>query len=302
MFDQSHRLTRRGVLAGAGAVTAVLVTSGVSGAAAIAAPAEAGSAFTRSTVADIARALSKAPFKPPPSDLPPEIADLTYDQYRAIYFKPEAGLWANEGLPFQLQFFHRGFYFKDQIDIAIVADGRGRSICPTRRPCSLRKDAIVRSRCRRRTSALPACASTAAINRPDYYDEVVVFQGASYFRSLGKGQIYGISARGLALKTAEPEGEEFPIFRSFWVETPVKDSDSLVVHALLDSPSVDRRLPLHDPAGDADGHGRRGRRSSRASTWPRSVSRRERACSIFSANGRDGVDDWRPRSTIPTAC
>ena len=55
---------------------------------------------------------------------------------------------------------------------------------------------------------------------------------------MAKGQGYGLSARGLAIKTAEPAGEEFPLFRSFWLERPAKGSDVIVVHALLDSPSA----------------------------------------------------------------
>ena len=44
--------------------------------------------------------------------------------------------------------------------------------------------------------------------------------GASYFRVVGKGQVYGLSARGPAIDTALPSGEEFPRFREFWVERP----------------------------------------------------------------------------------
>ena len=47
----------------------------------------------------------------------------------------------------------------------------------------------------------------APINRADYFDEVGVFLGASYFRAVAKGQNYGLSARGLAINTAEPSGE-----------------------------------------------------------------------------------------------
>ncbi|MFX8680948.1 glucan biosynthesis protein, partial [Acinetobacter baumannii] len=68
--------------------------------------------------------------------------------------------------------------------------------------------------------------------------EYVVFQGASYFRSIGRGQTYGISARGLAINTARPGGEEFPLFRGFWIEKPRAGSPEIVVNALLDSPST----------------------------------------------------------------
>jgi glucans biosynthesis protein len=70
------------------------------------------------------------------------------------------------------------------------------------------------------------------------FDEILVFQGASYFRGVSRGQSYGLSARGLAIDVAEPGGEEFPFFRAFWVETPNRASQQLVVHALLDSPST----------------------------------------------------------------
>ena len=86
------------------------------------------------------------------------------------------------------------------------------------------------------------------------FDEVAVFQGASYFRSLGEDQVYGLSARGLANKTAEPEGEEFPAFRAFWIEEPSsRATQTLVVHALLDSPSVAGayRFQIHPGRGKA---------------------------------------------------
>ena len=76
------------------------------------------------------------------------------------------------------------------------------------------------------------------LNRADYFDEVCAFLGASYFRAVAKHQGYGLSARGLAIKTADPTGEEFPLFKTFWLERPAKGSDAVVVHALLDSQSA----------------------------------------------------------------
>ena len=59
-----------------------------------------------------------------------------------------------------------------------------------------------------------------SLNSSKYKDEFMVFQGASYFRLVGPGQAYGLSARGLAIDTAEPTGEEFPYFREFWLKNP----------------------------------------------------------------------------------
>ena len=77
----------------------------------------------------------------------------------------------------------------------------------------------------------------AELEQPGIFQEYAVFQGASYFRGIGTGEVYGLSARGLALKTGDPMGEEFPDFIAFWLETPVPGAPNVVLHALLDSPS-----------------------------------------------------------------
>ena len=63
-----------------------------------------------------------------------------------------------------------------------------------------------------------------------------MFLGASYFRALGAGQRYGLSARGLAIDTVGGQGEEFPRFTEFWFVKPAADAKTLTVYALLDSP------------------------------------------------------------------
>ncbi len=73
------------------------------------------------------------------------------------------------------------------------------------------------------------------INSKDKNDEIVSMLGASYFRVLGQGQVYGLSARGLAIDTALPSGEEFPRFREFWIERPKATDKRLTIYALLDS-------------------------------------------------------------------
>ena len=76
------------------------------------------------------------------------------------------------------------------------------------------------------------------LNAPHVLDEVIAFLGASYYRFLGRGQRYGLSARGLAIGVGQNGGEEFPFFREFWIETPAPDAERIVLHALLDSESA----------------------------------------------------------------
>ena len=83
------------------------------------------------------------------------------------------------------------------------------------------------------------------------WKDAAIFQGATFFRSLARGQSYGVSARGLSIRTGDPQGEEFPLFRALWIEKPSPAADALVIHALLDFASLTGayRFTLH--AGDA---------------------------------------------------
>lgn len=76
------------------------------------------------------------------------------------------------------------------------------------------------------------------LNRADTWDELVAFLGASYFRALGRDNVYGLSARGLAINTGLSDGEEFPRFTEFWLERPQPGSDHMTLYAALESNSV----------------------------------------------------------------
>jgi len=191
--------------------------------------------FDRSIVRQMARDLATKPFKAADEKLPDSLKDLDYDHYRAIRFLPDHALWHGEKLPFEVQFFHRGFFYKSRIDIYEVAGGQASKIpyrsgdfsFGTTPPPGPEVDL-----------GFAGFRIHAPINRPDYFDEVCVFLGASYFRAVAKGETYGLSARGLAINTGEAKGEEFPAFRTFWIEKPAPNANSIVVHALLDSESA----------------------------------------------------------------
>ncbi len=93
------------------------------------------------------------------------------------------------------------------------------------------------------------------LNRPDKWDELVAFVGASYFRALGRGSAYGLSARGLALNTATAQGEEFPRFSRFYMERDTAGGDSITVYATLESPSVTGAYRFVITPGHRDGDG-----------------------------------------------
>ena len=84
--------------------------------------------FDRSIVRQMARDLASKPYKAPDEKLPGNLADIDYDHYRAIRFLPERALWRGEKLPFEAQFFHRGFFYKNRVDIFEVKNGQAAKI------------------------------------------------------------------------------------------------------------------------------------------------------------------------------
>lgn len=247
--------------------------------------------FDGDYVVKLARKLATKPYSTLKDPLPAGLAKLTYDEYRDIRFNPIASIWRDQGLPFQMQMFHRGFYFQDLIEIAIVEGNQATHLAYE--PKYFNAGEVI-------TQALPnddigysGFRIHNQLNTTGVFDELMVFQGASYFRALGKGNAYGLSARGLALKTADPEGEEFPIFRAFWVERPYYDSNLVVVHALLDSPSVAGAYRFSVRPGDNT------QIDVEATLFPRvELSKVGLAPStsmfLHSLNGRHDTDDFRP--------
>jgi periplasmic glucans biosynthesis protein len=190
----------------------------------------------------LARSLAAQPYRAPEEQLPPLLRYLTYDEYRDIRFKPQRALWRDAHLPFQVQFFLPGFYFNRTVTINVI-DDRGVHRIPFSpdffafgRLFAGSRDSLVQ--------ALPPTLGFAGfrlhypINTPSTEDEFAVFLGASYFRAIGKGQSYGLSARGLAIDTATPGGEEFPAFTQYWLRTPAPTAHSVTIYALLEGPSV----------------------------------------------------------------
>ncbi len=273
------------------AVAAWLPTMGrVKGTLQAAAAAEA-TPFSAADVLKQARALAAEKFMRPKADLPKAFQELSYDQYRDIRFKRERAIWASEGLPFVVELFHRGSLFTDPVAMYVVADGQARRIAYS--PDLFTFGPSVPPPAEGPIADFAGFRLRAPINRPDSFDEFVLFQGASYFRATAKGQGYGLSARGLALNTGASEGEEFPFFRAFWIEQPTPQSSALVVHALLDSASTTGAYRLTIRPGDTTVM------DVELTLYPRVELKQAGLAPLssmffFGPNDRAGIDDFRP--------
>ncbi|HEX2278840.1 MAG TPA: glucan biosynthesis protein, partial [Candidatus Tectomicrobia bacterium] len=96
-----------------------------------------------------------------------------------------------------------------------------------------------------------------------------------------------------ALKTGSTEGEEFPFFRTFWIEQPPADASAVVVHALLDSESTTGAYRFTIRPGDSTVM------DVEMTLYPRTELKEVGLAPLtsmffFAPNDRVGVDDFRP--------
>lgn len=183
-----------------------------------------------------AQRLAGQSWNEPTSTVPPWLLELSYDQWRSIRFRADQALWRDKKLPFQVQFFHPGLFYNRAVKLHEVVGGKVQPIpfSPSRFDYGQNDFA----------SKVPQDLGYAGfrihapIKTKDYFDEVIVFLGATYFRAVGRNEVFGLSARGLAIDTGASWGEEFPYFREFWLVTPAAKARDLTIYALLDSPRV----------------------------------------------------------------
>ena len=210
------------MLAGAGNTLAMAQTPAPAPSASAAAP------FTYETVQHLASELARKAYEAPSDAQSKGIQDLDYDQYRQVRFRPERTIWRGDGLNFELQVLPTGWLFKTPVEINIVDGGAVRPLSPDNAYFDL--GPLAGKLPPETRLGFSGFRILGPLNRPDLFDEIIVFQGASYFRALSRGQIYGLSARGLALNVGKQSGEEFPFFRRFWLEKPKQGASQIVIH------------------------------------------------------------------------
>lgn len=191
-------------------------------------------AFSINDVAEQAKKLAAKSYEAPKSNLPSALRNLKYADYQQIQFKHDKAYWHDIKTPFKLEFYHQGMYFDTPVKLNEVT-------ATSVRPIGYDPDNFDFGDHKFDKDTLKDLGYAGfkvlyPINEKGKDDEIVSMLGASYFRVIGAGQVYGLSARGLAIDTALPSGEEFPRFSEYWIERPRPDQRSLTLYALLDSP------------------------------------------------------------------
>ena len=194
--------------------------------------------FTFDQVVAKAQQQVQEPYNPKDGLIPDFLLNIKYDAWRDIRFRPAKALWRDENLPFNVQFFHPGLYYPREVTINVVGP-RGIKKIPfstdlfnyEKMSAPLKKK-------------IPSDLGFAGfrlhypINTSTYFDEVIVFLGASYFRAVAQNSNYGLSARGLSINTVSSTPEEFPYFKEFWLVKPLPGAKQITIYALLDGESV----------------------------------------------------------------
>ncbi|WP_210530289.1 glucan biosynthesis protein [Rubellimicrobium arenae] len=198
------------------------------------AEAQEGQPFSFDALSEEMRAAAAQPWAPPS---PPQgwWGELDYDGYRMIRFRDEEARWQDQPDLWRLQAFHMGWLFPEPVRLFDVTDGTVRELAFTTHDFEYSNALEGRVPA---DSALPGVAGFKLnwpLNSPDRMDEVVSFVGASYFRALGRENVYGASARGVALNTWLQTPEEFPRFSRFYV---AHQGETATIHAVLEGPSV----------------------------------------------------------------
>lgn len=235
-----------------------------------------------------ARALAQKPHQSREGQLPESLRQLSWDDYQAIQFRPEASLWQKPDSAFRAQLFHLGLYFQTPVAIHEVIDGQAR-------PLAYDPDAF-RYSGEQPLGDLPEDLGYAGFRiqfHTDFQFDLAAFLGASYFRAVGHERQYGLSARGLAIDTGLNRPEEFPVFTAFWLVQPEPGDTRLTVYALMESESVTGAYafdlaPGRDMVMDID-----------AALYPRKAIERVGIAPLTSMyqvgeNSRRMDYDWRP--------
>lgn len=191
-------------------------------------------AFSLEDVTAKARELVDKPYSKPASNLPEVFSSMQFADYQKMQPRADKFEWMDLETPFKLAFYHQGMHFNTPVRINEITSKGVQEI--TYQPEKFHFGDL--SFDQEATSKLGYAGFRVLypINQAGKYDEIMSLLGASYFRVIGKDQIYGLSGRGLAIDTALQSGEEFPDFREFWVERPKDKDQHLVIYALMDSP------------------------------------------------------------------
>jgi len=187
--------------------------------------------FGFASVVARAKRLASKPWSKPAS-VPGFMQKLSYSRYEQIHLKPGGWIWNGDRMRFRVGPIFAGYIYHHVVRLHVV----NRSGV---HPVPYRKGAFSYPSVQFKHK-VPADLGYAGFqvsypfgkgdaNRQSF----LVFLGATYFRGLARGQVFGASARGIAVDTGLPSGEQFPRFTQYWLVRPDRKAHAMKIYALM---------------------------------------------------------------------
>ena len=186
-----------------------------------------GEPFSWDWLKSLAMRTAQQPWQPP---RPVEAANaIDFEEANRISYRPARALWRGNGGR-EARFFPVHRFANVPVSISVLENGQAY-------PFAFAPDLfdVVPDARGSKTPLAPGFAGFRLMNAGGKGDWLA-FQGASYFRSAGALDQYGISARGLAINTGIDGQEEVPAFTHYWLERGPETA--VTIYALLEGPSV----------------------------------------------------------------
>lgn len=248
--------------------------------------------FSFRDVVSQAKRLAARPYQQPPS-IPKFLRKLDYGSYRQIKLKPKYWLWSVGHSRFRIGPISAGYLFDHSVKLHVVEQSGVHNVAYAKGNFSYPTKKLY--------DQIPANLGYAGFQigyafGPQHTDRrsFLVFLGASYFRGIGYGQVYGASARGIAVDTGLASGEQFPRFTQYWLVRPPPNADAIKFYALLNGKSLTGayRFVVYPT--------RRTYVQVQAVLFTRGTIKRLgiaplTSMFLYGANTREPVNNWRPQ-------
>lgn len=231
----SRRDILRHALSGLALPTAA-VMGGTVGAHAQTAPPEGAAVQAAFSAADVdarARTLAAAAYDPPKPVPLGELANAPPEAAAAIRCRPEEWIWVRDDLGYVIEPLHRNWKQPGEVELHIVEGGAESRLAYDPGKFDFGK-----------LSPPPASARLGftgfLVHQRDSDGQlrpVASFYNAAVLSAIARNQEWGAISRLLTVRSTDQKAE-VPLIRAIWIEKPSPPASALVMHALVDTPSL----------------------------------------------------------------
>ena len=204
-------------------------------------------AFSAAKVVDMARALAAEPHRPPSAASLDILGSASPEEIAAIRYRPADLIWAGAGLAFAIEPLHRSRNLPGEVELYTVEGTTASRLVydPARFDFGKLKAPSA--------SAQLGFTGFRVLRRRDdgTLHPVASLVNASILAAVAPNQVWGAISRPLTVHLPDQIGEEPSQIRTIWIEKPRNIATELVMHAVVDTPSLAGAIRVTLRADDA---------------------------------------------------